>query len=618
MSILSKEIEKNLAEKKELEKKPVTNFMGGTSYEFSAIETLKMVTASSIFGEPQYYRDGIKEKAYDVNQYFGPYSVIDDSRFAGMKTSDIMETVIDEALSEDFMATLNWAKTLRTEYNMRLNPQIIMVRAAVHPDRAAFTEKNPGVFAAIEQSVMSRADEPSSQFAYYLYKNGGKENLPNILKKSWAEKLESLSPYSVAKYKNHEVGMINTIRVSHAHGPVIDELMRTGIVNVRENEKTWENLRSEGETWEKILDTIRIPHMALLRNLRNIFTEMNEEKDPALSMQRAKDILKQLKDGVKGGKQFPFRYYTAYKMLEVADIAHKAMVLDALEECIDIACDNMPILPGKTMSLSDNSGSAWGTIPSEYGNVTIAEIDNLSSVIAARNSDEGYVGKFGDDLKVIPVSGKTGVLKQAREISHNKYNDVGGSTENGIWLFLDKAIREKEHWDNIFIYSDMQAGHGGLYGTPESIRQYKNEYGAGWQYVDVAKLIDKYRKEVNPNVNVFSVQTAGYTNVVLPEYGYRTNLLYGWTGKELIFADKMNQFWNEYDNERERTRNKQKNHENEHQEESKNKQTKEKNKGHASEPNWHYKAQTFYDLLEYEPGKESKKKHKGRSDDDLR
>ena len=47
---------------------------------------------------------------------------------------------------------------------------------------------------------------------------------------------------------------------------------------------------------------------------------------------------------------------------------------------------------------------------------------------------------------------------------------------------------------------------------------------------------------------MFSVQTAGYDNAVIPEYGYRTNLLYGWTGKELSFADTMIKFWDEKDN----------------------------------------------------------------------
>ena len=69
----------------------------------------------------------------------------------------------------------------------------------------------------------------------------------------------------------------------------------------------------------------------------------------------------------------------------------------------------------------------------------------------------------------------------------------------------------------------------------------------GSSYVDVAKLIDTYRQTVNPRVNVFSVQTAGYDNVLIPENGYRTSILYGWTGNEVVYADAINRFWDEMD-----------------------------------------------------------------------
>jgi hypothetical protein len=114
-------------------------------------------------------------------------------------------------------------------------------------------------------------------------------------------------------------------------------------------------------------------------------------------------------------------------------------------------------------------------------------------------------------------------------------------------LFFDKAIQNNEHWDNIFIYSDQQAGHGGLYGTKEGKQDYTAKGFASGNYVDVAKLISTYRKKVNPKVNVFCIQTAGYTNVCIPEYGYRTNILYGWTGRELQFAAAMIGFWDEID-----------------------------------------------------------------------
>jgi hypothetical protein len=44
---------------------------------------------------------------------------------------------------------------------------------------------------------------------------------------------------------------------------------------------------------------------------------------------------------------------------------------------------------------------------------------------------------------------------------------------------------------------------------------------------------------------VFSIQTAGYDNSVLPEYAYRTNLMFGWTGKESVFAAEIIKQWDD-------------------------------------------------------------------------
>lgn len=554
MNKIAKEVKKENANKKFLAMKPVKNFMGGVSYTLNPLDTLKMMAASSIFGEPSYYRDGEFSKArisdgYNkIDKLMKSYSVLalTGDRY-DMTTSRLMEEAIDAALDYDFKGVLDLAVELRHTFNMRLNPQIIMVRAAMHPKRVAFNEANPGVFARANAAVMARADEPASQMSYYIYKTGDKNNLPNPLKRTWKTKLESLNAYQVSKYKNADLGMINVARVCHASSPVLNELMQTGTVAVMKEEQTWEQMRSAGKSWKEILSTITLGHMALLRNLRNIFTEI----DDADTCDR---LMKQLKDGVLTGKQFPFRYYSAYNAVRAEDegkLHFKARILDVLEECVDISIANMPHLSGKTVCLSDNSGSAWGTIPTEYGTVTIAEIDNLSSVITAMGSDEGYVGLFGDRLIMNPVSKRNGALTQSKMLSFHGADEVGGSTENGIWLFFDKAIREKEHWDNIFIYSDQQAGHGGLYGTKEEQARYGKEYGVksgyGCRYIDVAKLAEVYRKTVNPKVNIFSVQTAGYDNVLLPEYTYRGNCLYGWTGKELVFADQMIRFWDDQD-----------------------------------------------------------------------
>ena len=545
--------------KKAEDNKAVVNFMGGVSYGINPLDTLKIVSASSIFGEPQYYRDGefapktVIDALFEIDSCMIDYILEGFDKYKGKKTSDIMEDVIDEALKCDFKGVLEWAAVLRNEFNMRLNPQVIMVRAALlKEERIKFTKAHPGLFFELNNKVMARADDCLAQMTYYLYRHdGSKSKIPGILKKSWAKKIESLSDYEIYKYRNHDIGLIDGVRICHAHNAKIDELMRTGTLKVEEDSLTWETLRATGKSWNEITETIRMPHMALLRNLRGIFKEI---ADPEKTVK----LLDLLKEGVEKGKQFPFRYMTALKAVNREAKKDEKLcgslmrISDTLEECLDIACNNLPRLKGCSAFLSDNSGSAWGTFNSEYGSVTVANINNLSSVIGAANSERGTVVKFGDRMVKYEISRRQGILKQTEEIDRDRGRDVGLNTENGVWLFLSEAIDKKLHYDNIFIYSDMQAGHGGLYGTREGEQAYRERgFAVKGNYIDVAKLVAAYRKQVNPKVNVYCIQTAGYNNVLLPENGYRTNILYGWTGKELLYADAMNRFWDEKDRQRE-------------------------------------------------------------------
>jgi len=551
------------------------NHMGGDSYTLNPLETLKLIASSSIFGESKYYKEHEKGyKPYDPMTGSSRFSIwYNETRVDFDKitldlsikpvvscevlrrrtTSEVFEKAIDAALDYDFRGTIKFAMDLRTEYFMRLNPQIIMVRAAIHPKRKEFTEKNPGMFSAVEQVVMKRADEPATQLAYYLYLNKGKKNqLPSILKRSIALKLGKLSGYKVNKYKKAEIGMINAVRLTHATSPVLDELMQTGAVKVDEENKTWEQLRSGGMSWKEIVDKGVMPHMAMLRNIRNVFKEVDD-------MDFCKKYMNELKNGVLKGKQFPFRYKSAYDVVkDDYKINHRAYIMDVLEECIDISIDNLPKLKGTTVCLSDNSGSAWGAVTSEYGSTTIAEIDNLSSVIAAKCSDEGSVIKFGDRYKEYPISKRNGTLSITETINEAGGRDVGRSTEGGIWKWFAHALDNNIKVDNIFIFSDQQAGTGGLYGTEEDMEEYtrggyccKIQKGWGIAYINVFKLILAYRKHVNPKVNVFSVQTAGYGDAVIPMMTYRCAILTGWTGKEVQFAAEYIKQWDEIEAKRE-------------------------------------------------------------------
>ena len=316
MSRLSHHADKVTADHAEFRDQAVENFMGGTSYTLKPLDTLKIIAASSIFGEPKYYRDGEGSKkkiddsatfdrsdsglnwSYEKEDAFC-YSIFADLFKDTKSATEIFTLAIDSALDADFKGTLDLALELRTTYMMRLNPSVIWIRASIHPKRAEFNEKNPGYMKEIGKKISMRPDDVTNQFEYFAYVNGSKKGLSSLVKRTWAETLESFSRYQLNKYKGKR--LIDLVRISHANSENITELMQTGTIKVEASEKTWENLKSEGKTWKEILDTIKIPHMALLRNLRGIFKEVKD--DTILNK-----VLADLKAGVSGGKQFPFRY----------------------------------------------------------------------------------------------------------------------------------------------------------------------------------------------------------------------------------------------------------------------------------------------------------------------
>ena len=529
MSKFSVYTKKSEAEYRKHKKEQVTNFMGGISYEVSPLTKLKIIAASSIFGEGSFYIDK-NEKA------------------------KMFIDACDEALSYNFKETLEFGMRLRHEFGMRLNSALIVIRAAMHKDRVEFNKKNNSFMKECIKEIMNIPTDIWNQFELWMYFNSTKNRLPTILKKAWAEKLEKSSRYTLEKYKGI-AHIIDLVRLCHANSDNINELMRNGKLNISDDEQTWEKLKSAGKTWKEILQTTYVPHMALLRNLRGIFSSL-EDGDGAIKDQ----ILSNLENGVSGGRQFAFRYWNALKEIqESGSIKFKPNLIESLNKCIDISMENFPKLKGKTICLSDNSGSAWNAFTSEYGRCVVAEIDNLSSIMTAYNSEEGYIGIFGDRLAIEPVNKRDGILSQLEKIERkwNK-NKIGGATENGIWIFFREAIKEKQKYDNIFIYSDMQAGHGGLYGiNPNEYSDYIYSLDGfrDGRYIDVMKLVQEYRKKVNPKVNIFSVQTTGYDNSVVPENLYRCSILTGWTGKETVFAKEMIDIWDEMEEKPEKEEN---------------------------------------------------------------
>lgn len=506
------------------------NYMSGLSYDISdPLLRLRIAASTCFFGEPMYYQRDPKAKKQPIGRSGSALSdaqidylratlnALDPKEWRKMTPAQLMESAIDAALEKDVEATLKEAVRLRNEEHIRLTPQVILVRAANHK-----RSKGTGLIRQYASEIIQRADEPSTCLAYQLSAFG--KPIPNSLKRAVADKLSSFNDYQLAKYRmeNKEFKTVDAVNMFHPKATKsLNKLMK-------------DKLTVEGETWEAIVSAKgstkkawtealeKMGHMALLRNLRNL---LEKDIDPS-------KFVSKLIEGARDGKQMPFRYYSAYRALQEAGANHP-VVADAIEQCMTLAIGNLPYFEGRVMSLCDNSGSAQSATTSSLGTMQISTIGNLTGILTGMASDEGYVGIFGNRLEEMAIRKRSSIFDQLKEADRIAKR-IGEQTENGIWLFWDKAIKNKEHWDHVFVYSDMQAGHGGLYGISPS------EY-AGFQwdrsrYIDVSKLISKYRNAVNPDVKVYLVQIAGQQDVIIPEFYDKTYILGGWGEGLLKFA----------------------------------------------------------------------------------
>jgi len=497
------------------------NWHGGISWDVAdPFLRLRLAAASCFFGEPKYYSESNAEeksskKSRDLFWYDDRLSdeqfkelramlgAVSPNDWHSLSPRQAIERAIDEALAVDVEKTLQLAVELRNVDHIRSTPQVILVRAAV-----CKASKGTGLIRKYAPQICVRGDEPAAGLAYFFDEFGAEAPIPNSLKKAWRDKLQSLDEYALSKYRM-ENGVVKTVDVVNLVRPFsgsIDKLVKGELKQT----ETWQAITSsrDNSTAESIRENWReaakvMPHMALLRNLRNL---AQNGVDPS-------EVEEKLLAGVPGGKQLPFRYFSAFKALEGFPLWQ-----DLTERCLEASFANAPRFKGRVMSICDTSGSAWGATTSDMGTMTIAEIGILSGIITGKLADEGWGGVFANGMKTFPIRKTSSVFdlcEYAKQIGHQ----VGCGTDNGAMLILNESLRKRERWDHLFVYSDMQMG--------------------GDYNVALPKLIRKYREEINPNVLIYFVQIGGYVDVPMPKFFDKTFVLSGWSTGVLSFAEKM-------------------------------------------------------------------------------
>jgi hypothetical protein len=480
------------------------NQEGGNSYAINDPFTRLRISATScFFGEPAFYVDGESAPktsprlSYGQTPISGVYGEALLPVSTGKNTRQIMEEAIDACLAVDIERTLQFAVELRNDWHFRATPQVIMVRAALHP---AIAES--GLIAKYAPQIMTRLDEVMNQMAYFESVRGNLKRIPSRLKRAWEGRLSQANEYELAKYKmaGRQVNVFDAVNLTHANSEAIDKLKKNKLSLGNEGLETWESIRSGGGSWKDAAKVMG--HMALLRNLRNLHTE-GELTDA---------LLEKLKGGVEGGKQMPFRYFSAYKAIGTKS----GKVADALEECLEISLRyTMPRFEGRGLTICDVSGSMDTARVSANSEMSAKEIAVLMSAVTNRTfANGGDTLLFATTTEFVEPRRKTSLFTEMENMIQ-KGRSLGGST-NIVNPFYE-IIKHKKFYDVIFVYSDMQCG-------------YDN---------NVPNLVKEYRKTVNPNVQIFFVNLAGYQDALVPEFYDRTYLLGGWSDKMLQFAERI-------------------------------------------------------------------------------
>lgn len=427
-----------------------------------------------------------------------------EKKFYGDTTDDLIDTA-NAVIKEDPHFVANLARYARKEMHLRSVSHALSALIAHNVESKPFIKQ-------VVSDVVERADDITEILACYLAMFG--KPIPNGLKKALANAMTRFNEYQVAKYNggNKSVKFKDVLKLTHAK-PKNDaqQKMFNGIINdTLPKAERWETELSQNgntaEVWEKLINENKIGYMAMLRNLRSIINAQPSNID--MVYDRLSD-----KSAVLNSKQLPFRFYAAYR--EVAQIAKSgSKVLDILETALDYSIENLTKLKGTTVIAIDTSGSMDYYI-SEKSKIRCCDIAMLLAVMASHICENAIVYSFDTNICKVKVSSRGGIIETAKNIPFN-----GGGTD--LTLPILKMINDEIKADRLIILSD-------------------NEINSVWRgYEKTCQLyVNKYRKEINPNMWVHAVDLQGYGTQQF--IGEKTNIIAGWSEKILEFISLAEQ-----------------------------------------------------------------------------
>ena len=333
--------------------------------------------------------------------------------------------------------------------------------------------------------VVRRPDDVLEILAYYKSHYGKK--LPSAMKRGLADALIAFDPYQLAKYRGEGRG-IKLVDAANLLHPKPTEATREAwkalIAGTLVSTETWETKLSkagkDGEAketaWRTLLSERKLGYMALLKNLRNILQQAPELVP--LACEQLTD-----EQTIRRSLVFPFRFVTAAK--ELSGQPGAGPVLLALSRAADISLANVPVLPGRTCVILDDSGSMH--MAADKSARTAFEL-GAPFAVALVNRMNADLMLFSNDARYLTLTPFIGIFDGVSILRANS-NPQGTD-------FRAPFNRMLKPYDRLIFLSDMQGWVGGQAPTAE---------------------LAAYNAKHDVNAAVFSFDLTGYGSLQFPQ-----------------------------------------------------------------------------------------------------
>ena len=295
---------------------------------------------------------------------------------------------------------------------------------------------------------------------------------------------------------------------------------------------TWETQLSangnNSKTWKDLILSKKLPYMAMLRNLRNIILSGVKENIHKIVQRKISSV-----EDVKRSKQFPFRFLSAYSVLDsieetAQEIAwsttpnfEKENLVSQYKKCLDKAVQISAIHNVKPIKGSVLILFYCGADMEEHCSTkglgrarTLREVAGLMSLMIMFSSEYSKIVYYNSTGVGTGKRTDTGgeILKHLSafvEESTKKHYEIAGTIT--LPAFMARIIEKEIHYDTIIqISSDHR---------------------------DLSNLVRMYREKVNLNLLYVNMTLKGKGAEFVNEYGSHRNDVY-LSG----FSDQMLQY----------------------------------------------------------------------------